>query len=225
MSFGNDMSDEYRDEIFRLNCLEISSEQMNPQFDDEYPILLVDNVLSDDQKDEYEDYISYGRNGMPQWKDYYAVKNLVETLQEVDGLDNNDAVDLLKRVEGAFIANLYLKINVNKDKLSCPIKNTLFGILQKLEFFYPSDHRLVKYLLMIDNRSLMLSALDDAKDQFQKIFQDDHYFLRDEKLLMEVYLNYFSENGKKLALDQIHLFKSEKAKHYLPQFLSEVKVN
>ncbi|MDH5680266.1 MAG: hypothetical protein OEZ36_01665 [Spirochaetota bacterium] len=223
MDTNQGLSGDFRDEIFRINCVEISSELINQDYE-EYPILLVDNALKDEDREAYEDYICYGRKGMPSWKDYYAIKNLVETLEEIDGLDNKDASDLLSRVEESFLNTLFSRISVDKEVLDFPLKKVFFHILQKLEFFYPDDDRLIKYLLMIDTTDASKAAFEDALAQYQQIFQDDHYFQSNEKLLVELIMNYFHNDNKKVFNEKLKLMDNDRAQDKLSDYLSKVNV-
>ncbi len=215
-------SHDFRDEIFRINCVEISSELLNPKFE-EYPILFVDNALNEEQQEEYEDYVQYGRNGMPNWKDYYAIKNLVETLQEIDGLDNKEAINVLKDVEEGFIRTLYTRIHLDIGELRNPMKAILFAVLQKVEFFFPEDDRLLRFLLMVDAGEATKESYEKAKDQYKTIFQDDHYFQSDEKLLVDLILSYFDSDKKEYHY-KIKTLQSDHLKDKLQNFLSQVQM-
>ncbi len=215
-------SNDFRDEIFRINCVEISSELLNPKYE-EYPILFVDNALDEKQQEEYEDYIQYGRNGMPNWKDYYAIKNLVETLQEIDGLDNKDAINVLKDVEEGFIRTLFARIQLDIGELRNPMKAILFSVLQKAEFFYPEDDRLLQFLLRVDSGETTKKSYEGALDQYKTIFQDDHYFQNDEKLLVDILLGYFNSD-KKAYNHKMKTLQSDRLKDKLQDFLLHVQM-
>ncbi|MDH4129676.1 MAG: hypothetical protein OEV44_13025 [Spirochaetota bacterium] len=217
------ISENYKDELFRINCIEISSEIINPKYE-EYPILFVDNALKGSEKEEYEDYIFYGRNGMPNWKDYYAIKNLVETLKEIDGLENKDAAGLIERVEESFLSALYSRFYLKGNKFVLGIKSLIFPILQKLELFYPESKSILKFILKLNLGEIANNDIAEALNEFRTIFQDDHYFLDDEKLFIELCFNYFNPEKKKLFEEKVEKLKSEKVKIKLPEHLSTVKI-
>ncbi len=216
----NDSSLNYKKELYRLNCVEISSEIINPKYE-EYPILFVDNIIKGNEKNEYENYVIGGRNGMPCWKDYYAIKNLVETLLEIDSLENKGAVKLLKQVEKSFIGQLYKKLDMSKDELSPQLKSFLFSVLQKLEFFYPDDVRIIKFLLEIDHGTVSANNINDAQMQYNSIFVDDHFFLKDEKLFIELCLIYFDSAKQKTFQTKLKKLKSIKLKKRVPELLEK----
>ncbi len=220
----NENSYSYKAELYRLNCIEISSELINPKYE-EYPILFVDNAIkSKNELTEYENYVLGARNGMPSWKDYYAIKNLVETLEEVAGLENDNAKILLKQVKKRFIKNLYSKININKDNISPAIEPYLFPILQKLELFFPEDNSFINLLLKIDYGKLSKTDLINAKKQLKTLFKEDHYFLDNEKIFLTLNLEYFDSQKQTSFNKKLAKLKNTTIKKSLSEVLSKVKV-
>lgn len=185
---------EFKNELFRINCLEISSEILNQKYE-EYPIYFVDDKLDENERMEYEDYVLFGRNGMPNWKDYFAIKNLVETLSEIDGIENEDASFFLSQIEGSFVQTLFSKISLEQQKLNCPLAD-LFTAMQKLEFFFPEKNDLINFLLQFDSGHAEQDQLSLAHAEFKEIFSDDPYFTKTEKDLIETMLLFPKDKSK-----------------------------
>jgi len=218
-----ELPDETRDEIFRLNCIEITSESGNPKFE-EYPILFVDNALKDDDFQEYEDYLFYGRNGMPRWKDYYAIKSLAETLEEIDGLENKEAITTLQQVEESFLSTLYSRFKIDRQEISPKLRSVLFAIIQKLELFYPDNDKLLGFLLKVDYGLINKTDLENAQKQFDGIFKDDHYFTVNELLFIKASISYFDPSQQTEYKSYLKKMSSEVIQEELTKVLSQVKL-
>lgn len=217
------MDDSYKAEIYKLNCVEISSEELNPEYS-EHPILFVDNVLGEEERKAYERYVMTGRNGMPNWKDYYEIKNLVETLQEIDGLDNKGAIQFLKEVEKYFIQTLFKKIDLDRKKLTSPLKHDIFSILQKLELFFPEKEGLIQFILMLDAGEMKKNGLSPAEEDYKLLLKEDHFFVGNEKGIIEIALKFFEKNDGKELPKLLKKFSNSKLKKKLSEYLPEVSL-
>ena len=190
--------------IFRANCIELSSEVLDSKYE-EYPILYVDNLLKGKEKEEYEKYVIFGRGGLPIWKDYYAIKNLSETLEEIGDLGNPGGFKLLESIRESFLKVLLERLKLVGDGEGVDIQKMLrsldgrdiFLILQKLEYFYSGKKGLLRLLLSIELKRVKKEHLEEAFKEYEEVLMEDSYFLDEESLFLDLVILYFKRGGGK----------------------------
>ena len=189
--------------IFRANCIELSSEVLDSKYE-EHPILYVDNLLKGKEKEEYEKYVIFGRGGLPIWKDYYAIKNLSETLEEIGDLGNPEGFQLLENIRESFLKVLLerLKVGVGEGvdiqkMLRSLDSRNIFLILQKLEYFYPEKKELLRLLLSIELKKVKKEYLEGVFKEYEEVLMEDSYFLDEESLFLDLVILYFKRGGGK----------------------------
>lgn len=215
-----------REQAFQMEFLELDSEALNPKYE-EYPVLYVDNALDESEKKEYESYVLYGRDGMPSWKDYYTIKNLIETLSEIDDSDHSSSFELLAKIKKSFLKGLFDRLHIEKETLSFPLKDKLFSILQKLELFYSEYNSILNCIIHLDSQKVPEKELKEALKEKQAIEEKDLYFLEEELFLIQILIDYFlspEKYRKNLSKLQTKNMLEKEQTEKITRFLSEVRV-